>query len=162
MSILHRYVVTEQLYAKVVLRNMFEDVNHYSNSQKPLQNVLRYRLVVILFPLMNLVDVETEWKFPIPPPPPPPPNEEEENEVKPPPPIGPNGVKPTEMTMMMMMMMMFKYTSMPNIPRRTSCQCFFISFTQINKPASNPEKGDPNGENPGKNEPVVLLLLTPL
>ncbi len=113
---------------------------------------------------MNLVDVETEWKFPIPPPPPPPPNEEEENEVMPPPPIGPNGVKPTEMTMMMMMMMMmFKYTSMPNIPRRTSCyQWFFTSYTQINKPASNPEKGDPNGENPGKNEPVVLLLLTPL
>lgn len=43
---------------------------------------------------MNLVDVETERKFPIPPPPP---NEEEENEVKPPPPIGPNGVNPTEM-----------------------------------------------------------------
>lgn len=66
---------------------------------------------------MNLVDVETERKFPIPPPPPPPPppNEEEENEVKPPPPIGPNGVKPTEMAMMMMMM--FKYTSMPNIQK---------------------------------------------
>jgi len=53
---------------------------------------------VILLPLMNLVDVETERKFPIPPPPP---KEEEENEVKPPPPphIGPNGVNPTEKRM---------------------------------------------------------------
>lgn len=38
---------------------------------------------------MNLVEVETERKLPMPPPPPtppPPPKEEEENEVKPPPP----------------------------------------------------------------------------
>lgn len=70
---------------------------------------------------MNLVDVETERKLPIPPPPPP--NEEEENEVKPPPPIGPNEVKPTEM---MMTMTMFKYTSIPIIPRRTSCNFHWL------------------------------------
>lgn len=44
-------------------------------------------LVVIFLPLMILVEVDTERKFPMPPPPPPPPpKEEEEKEVKPPPP----------------------------------------------------------------------------
>jgi len=92
---------------------MLEVVSHY---KRPLQNVFWYRLVVILLPLMNLVDVETERKFPIPPPPP---KEEEENEVKPPPPphIGPNGVNPTEKRMMIVM---FKYTkTMAILPRST-------------------------------------------
>lgn len=66
---------------------------------------------------MNLVDVETERKFPIPPPPP----KEEENEVKPPPPppIGPNGVNPTEKMMMMMMMFNIQKKSMAILHRST-------------------------------------------
>lgn len=105
---------------------------------------------------MNLVDVETERKFPIPPPPP---KEEEENEVKPPPPppIGPNGVNPTE-KMMMINVQIHKKSG--NLTQKYFY--IFTGHTQINIPVLNPEKAGPNGENPGKNESVVLLLLTPL
>lgn len=51
----------------------------------------KYRFVVIFLPLINLVEVDTDLKLPIPPPPPP--KEEEEKEVIPPP-MSPNEVKP--------------------------------------------------------------------
>lgn len=58
---------------------------------------LQYRLVVIFLPLMNLVEVDTDRKLPIPPPPPPPLllNDEDEKEVIPPP-MSENAVKPAE------------------------------------------------------------------
>lgn len=49
-----------------------------------------YRFVVIFLPLMNLVEVETDLKLPIPPPP----KDEELKEVIPPPPMSPNVLKP--------------------------------------------------------------------
>lgn len=52
-----------------------------------------YRFVVIFLPLMNLVEVDTDRKLPIPPPPP---NDEGEKEVNPPPPISAKGLKPVE------------------------------------------------------------------
>ena len=54
----------------------------------------KYRFVVIFLPLMNLVEVDTDLKLPIPPPPPP--KDEEEKEVIPPPPMSPNELKPTK------------------------------------------------------------------
>lgn len=54
----------------------------------------KYRFVVIFLPLINLVEVDTDLKLPIPPPPPPPKDEEEKEVI--PPPMSPNEVKPTK------------------------------------------------------------------
>lgn len=52
----------------------------------------RYRFVVIFLPLMNLVEVETDLKLPIPTPP----KDEELKEAIPPPPMSPNELKPVK------------------------------------------------------------------
>lgn len=62
--------------------------------------MFQYRFVVIFLPLMNLVEVDTDLKFPTPPPPPPPPtplllNDEDEKDVIPPP-MSENDVKPAK------------------------------------------------------------------
>lgn len=76
----------------------------------------------------------------------------------------PHPLGQTEWILQKLLIMMFKYTkSMVILLKSTSCnQWFFTGYTKIGIPVSNPEKAGPNGENPGKNEPVVLLLLTPL
>lgn len=115
---------------------------------------LKYRFVVIFLPLMNLVDVETDLKLPIPPPPPP--KDEEEKEVTPPP-MSPNEVKPTDSKTK-------QKTSSFIKPGQPSQHQHVALFVGMDVPESNPEKLEPNPGKPPKpnSDPPILLRLAPL